>query len=66
MKESQVLKRAYIKPKTGIVIVRTNCHLLDASVPGGHHSAPDDEVLNAKKTGFFDDDLFTDKKVWED
>lgn len=59
MKENQVSKRVYVKPEIEVVIVRTDCHLLDASVSGGHHSADDDETLNAKETDFFDEEDFS-------
>lgn len=68
MKENQVSKRFYIIPETEVVVVKMNCHLLDyASVPGGHHSADNDEELHAKEAIPFDEDEFsTSKNMWKD
>ncbi|MDY2633414.1 MAG: hypothetical protein SOV83_02330 [Prevotella sp.] len=67
MKKNKYQKWVYVKPEVRVVIVETDCHLLETSVSGGHHSADDDEVLNAKKAGFFgDEDEFVTDKTWED
>lgn len=67
MKKDQVIKREYTKPKIEIIGVVVENHLLEASVSGGHHSADDDETLNAKKTGIFDEEDFspTDESAWK-
>lgn len=67
MKENQVSKRLYVTPEAEVVVVKMNCHLLDASVPGGHHSADNDEELHAKEAISFDEDEFsTSKNMWKD
>ncbi|WP_314722005.1 hypothetical protein [Prevotella nigrescens] len=67
MKENQVSKRLYVTPEAEVVVVKMNCHLLDASVPGGHHSANNDEELHAKEAIPFDEDEFsTSKNMWKD
>ena len=62
MKENQVSKRLYVIPETEVVVVKMNCHLLDASVPGGHQSADNDEELHAKEAISFDEDEFSTSK----
>lgn len=61
-------KRVYMKPETEIIKVEEKYSLLDTSISGGHHSAEDDEILNAKGMNFSEEeDRFpTDKNMWKD
>lgn len=60
MKKIQVEKLRYIKPQIECIQVIHGCHILAGSelgpVTGGHHSADDDDPLNAKGGGLWFDE----------
>ena len=57
MNTRQGKRKAYVKLETTVVVISGNEHLLISSpVDGGHHSAVDDETLNAKEFDFFSDE----------
>ena len=68
MKKGQVAKKTYVNSETEVFTVKMNGHLLNASTSGGHHSAEDDETLNAKRANFFgeEDGVSAGKGSWED
>ena len=59
MNTRQGKRKAYVKLETAVIVISENESLLAGSgtnATGGHHSAADDETLNAKKFDFFSDE----------
>jgi len=59
MNTRQGKRKAYVKLETAVIIISENESLLAGSgthAIGGHHSAADDETLNAKEFDFFSDE----------
>ena len=66
MDRQKTMKCAYLAPFTEVIPVNVEYSLLVSSpVSGGHNDAGDDEELNAKQGGFFDEEWGTvDFKPW--
>lgn len=74
MKENQVKKQRYVRPLIECVGIAQDSHLLAGSelgpVTGGHHSAGDDETMNAKRFQWLDEEETpsgeAQSNLWED
>ena len=65
MNRQKTMKCAYLAPCTEVIPVNLECSLLLSSpVSGGHNDAGDDEELNAKQGGFFDQEEEAGTKGW--